>query len=189
MNTRPAQDKSGALEGGWLSTSAIQETVDVGDIVISPFSTKRLNPNSYNYSLHKRILRMLSLEVDLLGEEVFEELEIKDEGLLLFPGECYLGATDEIFGSNFYASLITGRSSVGRKFITNHITAGLIDVGFCGRITLEITVQRPTRVYTSVPFGQVHWFSLVGKPIVYDGKYQNQHEATPSRLYQDNASN
>ena len=46
----------------------------------------------------------------------------------------------EVFGSDVYASLVTGRSSVGRKFVTNHITAGLIDQGFVGTITLEIVV-------------------------------------------------
>lgn len=172
--------------GGWLSATAIQEAVGNGEITIEPFVRTRLNPNSYNYTLHSHVLRLISEEIDLLGEDEFEELAIEDgHGLLLMPGECYLGSTAEVFGSDHFASLLTGRSSVGRKFITNHITAGLVDVGFCGRITLEITVQRPTRIYTGVPFGQVYWFSLMGEPAIYAGKYQGQQRATPSRLYKD----
>jgi dCTP deaminase len=172
-----------ALPGGWLSASAISSAVSSGEIIISPFRDGNLNPNSYNYTLGNSVLRLVSEEIDLLIEDEFEEIEIPSNGLLLMPGECYLGHTAEVFGSNKYASLITGRSSVGRKFITNHVTAGLIDIGFFGEITLEITVHRPTRVYSSVPFGQIFWFTAVGLPLKqYDGKYQGQTGPTPSRL-------
>jgi dCTP deaminase len=171
---------------GWLSREAIVDAVTCGDIVISPYHHTALNPNSYNYALGKKILRLLSTEIDLLGEDEFEELIIDDSGLMLLPGECYLAHTEEVFGSDVYASLVTGRSSVGRKFVTNHITAGLIDVGFCGQITLEVTVQRPTRVYVGVPFGQIFWFSVQGSVnSLYVGKYQSQAGPTKSRLYWD----
>jgi dCTP deaminase len=169
--------------GGWLSGSAIEDAVRTGEILIAPFRSSALNPNSYNYTLGRNILRLLSAEIDLLGEEEYEELTITDDGLMLFPGECYLAHTAEQFGSSVYASLVTGRSSVGRKFVTNHITAGLIDVGFFGQITLEVTVQRPTRVYAGVPFGQIYWFSIYGDiSPQYAGKYQAQAGPTKSRL-------
>jgi len=176
----------GPLSGGWLSGSQIQRAVAQGQILITPFSPAQLNPNSYNYTLGSTILRLLSPEIDLLGCDEYEQLEISRSGLVLLPGECYLGHTSETFGSRLYASLITGRSSVGRKFITNHVTAGLIDVGFEGQITLEITVQRPTRVYSGVPFGQIFWFTIFGKAEpLYDGKYQHQAGPTPSQIALD----
>ncbi len=55
--------------------------------------------------------------IDLRGQDEYEEVVIADEGTQLEPGELYLGATRETFGSALFASLITGRSSVGRKFI------------------------------------------------------------------------
>jgi deoxycytidine triphosphate deaminase len=172
--------------GGWLSGSRIRQAVILGEIVISPFDEAALNPNSYNYSLGSAVLRLVSEEIDLLGGEEYEVLEIPDDGLVLYPGECYLGHTREVFGSRIYASLITGRSSVGRKFVTNHITAGLIDVGFEGQLTLEITVQRRTRIYAGMPFGQIYWFSLYGLPEpLYDGRYQRQAGPTPSKLVAD----
>jgi dCTP deaminase len=174
----------GEVRGGWLSGSRIHDAVDRGEILIDPYSVNQLNPNSYNYRLGPTLRRLTSVEIDLMEEDEYEELTIPDNGVTLLPGECYLGSTLERFGSNYFASLVTGRSSVGRKFVTNHITAGLVDVGFFGQITLEITVQRPTRVYSEVLFGQIFWFSVFGDPIPqYSGKYQSQQGPTTSRIF------
>lgn len=179
----PDDMENRASPGGWLSGRAIDEAVRAGDISILPFRRSALNPNSYNYTLGATLLRLLSPAIDLLGDEEYEEFLIEDGGTVLNPGECYLAHTSETFGSSVYASLITGRSSVGRKFVTNHITAGLIDVGFYGQITLEVVVQRPTRVYSGIPFGQIYWFSVHGEiSPQYDGKYQSQVGPTKSRL-------
>lgn len=172
--------------GGWLTGSQIIESVRDGLITITPFREEQVNPNSYNYRLGSRMQKIISDEIDMLSEDEFEDIDIGSSGLVLEPGECYLGHTMETFGSRHFASLITGRSSVGRKFVTNHITAGLIDVGFFGEITLEITVQRRTRVYAGLPFGQIFWFSLHGSATpVYNGKYQQQIGPTASRLASD----
>jgi dCTP deaminase len=171
--------------GGWLTGRQIISEVVGGRITIEPFDLERVNPNSYNYTLGARLLRLVTPVLDMCGREEYEEIEIAPNGCLLLPSECYLGTTQERFGSDCFASLVTGRSSVGRKFVTNHITAGLIDVGFVGQITLEITVQRPIRVYQGIPFGQIFWFSLYGFPSLYSGKYQLQSGATPSRLSDD----
>jgi dCTP deaminase len=168
---------------GWLSGGEITEQVRAGRIKIAPFSEEQVNPNSYNYRLHPTIRRLTNDVIDMRRPDEFEDLEVPDEGLLLYPGECYLGCTTEMFGSNHYASLVTGRSSVGRKFVTNHITAGLIDQGFHGRITLEITVQRPTRVYPGIVFGQIFWFTSVGQAVLYNGKYAGQADPIGSRIY------
>jgi len=170
------------VDFGWLTGNEIIKNVKEKRIVIEPFDSKNVNPNSYNYFLDNKIKRITNQIIDLGKEDEYEELTIEPQGLQLLPGECYLGATKEIFGSNYYASLVTGRSSIGRKFITNHITAGLIDQGFFGKITLEITVQKPTIVYTNIAFGQIFWFTTKGEPLLYCGKYQNQCEATPSRI-------
>lgn len=170
---------------GWLTGCEIEKRVMEGKIIIEPFDRLCLNPNSYNYHLGERMMRLVDSCIDMRKEDNYEELIIQNEGSILYPGECYLGATKEIFGSDYFASLVTGRSSVGRKFVTNHITAGLIDQGFHGRITLEITVQKPTIIYPNIVFGQIFWFSVMGKSNLYHGKYQHQAEATISQIFRE----
>ena len=176
---------SESIVGGWLTGVKVESEVREGRITIDPFSQECLNPNSYNYHLDRQLKRLTSPIIDCRKEDDFEEIIIPENGYVLEPGQCYLGSTIEVFGSNYFASLVTGRSSVGRKFITNHITAGLIDQGFFGHITLEITVQRKTRVYPRMRFGQIFWFSVVGETNLYRGKYQNQVGSSASRLHKD----
>jgi len=166
---------------GWITGDEIAKAVSAQEITIEPFNFAQINPNSYNYRLSARIKRITSEIIDLRREDEYEELEIPESGLILEPGECYLGSTVEILGSMKYASLITGRSSIGRRFVTNHVTAGLIDQGFEGHVTLEITVQKPTRVYPDIEFGQIFWFTTSGVPLLYEGKYQDQRGPTIAR--------
>lgn len=168
---------------GWLSGPEIIKQVQEGRIFIDPFDEKMVNPNSYNYHIGTKLLKLKSDVLDLKEEDEYLEIPVPEDGVIIYPGECYLGSTMERFGSNEFASLVTGRSSVGRKFITNHITAGLIDQGFFGTITLEISVIKPVRIYPKIVFGQIFWFTITGDPTLYNGKYQNQNNPTISRLY------
>jgi dCTP deaminase len=170
---------------GWLTGNEIDREVKGGRILIDEYFEEHLNSNSYNYRLANHLRRMTNEVIDCAAEDIFEDLVIPESGLRLEPGECYLGMTAERFGSNEYASLITGRSSVGRKFMTNHICAGLIDQGFFGRITLEIMVAKPTIVYPMMRFGQIFWFSTDGRFRPYAGKYQDQDSPTASMLHLD----
>ena len=169
----------------WLTGKEVTKQVENGKINISQFSTGKINPNSYNYTLFNKIYRIKNEIIDFKIPDELEELTIGEEGLVLQPGECYLGCTNEVFGSNHFASLVTGRSSIGRKFVTNHVTAALIDQGFQGRITLEITVTKPTRVYADVEFGQIYWFKTMGEALLYQGKYQFQRRPMPSLIHVD----
>lgn len=174
------------MNQGWLTGNAILKAVQSGDILIEPFDRNWINPNSYNYHLSQNLKRITNEVIDLNEIDSYEEIVIPEAGYKLLPGECYLGSTIETFGSDKYASLVTGRSSIGRKFMTNHVTAGLIDQGFFGNITLEIVVVKPTIVYPSIKFGQIFWYTTRGKPYLYNGKYQNQNGATLSKFKIDN---
>jgi dCTP deaminase len=174
--------------GAWLTGHKIREEVERGRIKIWPFSDDCIQANSYDYRLDSHILRMTNDSIDLREPDEFEKIYIGERGYVMMPGECYLGSTIEVFYSPFYPAIVTGRSSLGRKFITNHITAGLIDQGFEGTITLEITVQKPTRVYPGIRFGQISWFEPSGDPMLYKGRYQNQDGPTPSRLVNEKSA-
>jgi dCTP deaminase len=169
----------------WLTGNEIKKEYEAKRIFISDFQEEHLNSNSYNYRLDKTLYRLTNEIIDLKQEETYETIVIPEAGYLLLPGEAYLGSTVEVFSSDVYASLVTGRSSIGRKFITNHVTAGLIDQGFKGQITLEITVVKPTRVYAGVLFGQIFWFATQGEARLYQGKYQGQSGPTLSKLLAD----
>ncbi len=112
---------------------------------------------------------------------------------VLHPGEFVLGSTIErvTLGSAHVARL-EGKSSLGRLGLMCHATAGWIDPGFSGHITLELSnvANLPIRVYPGMPIGQLSFAELsspAGKPYGSDGttnRYQGQAGPTESRMWQ-----
>lgn len=64
-------------------------------------------------------------------------------------------------------------------------SSNIIEQGFLGNITLEITVQKPTIIYPNILFGQIMWLSVVGKAQYYEGDYQNQNQPTISNIHKE----
>ncbi|MCS6823893.1 MAG: dCTP deaminase, partial [Cytophagaceae bacterium] len=120
------------------------------EIFIDPFDDKKLNPNSYNLTLHKEILVYEQELLDMKIENKAVRHEIPDEGLVLVPGKLYLGRTVEHTMTKNYVPMLEGRSSIGRLGLFVHITAGFGDVGFCGYWTLEMFCVQPIRIYAGV---------------------------------------
>ena len=177
---------------GWLTGEQVKIEAKYQRITIDPFNNDQVNPNSYDYRLGSTIKRLMPNSdyhgryfLDPKKPMRYKEIELTTRGFLLEPGQAYLGHTVEVFGSDYFASLVTGKSSIGRLFIHNHICAGLIDQGFLGQITLEIEVQLPTVVYPNMRFGQIFWFESVGLVKLYSGRYHHQKSATPSQIYED----
>ena len=178
---------------GWLTGRKVSDEVGAGRIRIEPFSEEQVNPNSYDYRLASLLRRLLPNSyrdgIDCIDPKLpmkYEELTIPPEGFLMRVEEAYLGHTVEKFGSEHYASLCTGKSSVGRLFIKNHACAGLIDQGFFGHITLEMTAKLPTIIYPNMRIGQMFWFESVGDVELYHGKYSDgSNAAKPSQIYLD----
>lgn len=156
------------------------------DILIEPFSEKRLNPNSYNLSLHNELLIYSDEVLDMKKPNSFEKLLIPDEGLVLQPGKLYLGRTvEKTFAKNLVPKL-EGRSSIGRLGIHIHITAGLGNVGSKGHWTLEIFCIQPVRIYANVEVCQVYFHELLGDfKLNYNGKYHDNSDVQPSFLYKE----
>lgn len=177
----------------WITGKEIEKQVKKGRIKITPFDLRQLNPNSYDYRLGNVLRIILPNSVfngvsctDPRLKMKYEEIVIPKSGYLLEVEKAYLGSTIEKFGSDYYASLVTGKSSVGRLFIKNHACAGLIDQGFFGHITLEITAKMPTLVFPGMRFGQIFWFESKGKCELYKGKYSKDGNfVAPSKIYLD----
>ena len=156
------------------------------DIVIRPFDPKRLNPNSYNLSLHNQLLVYENRLLDMKLPNPVKTLTIPESGLVLEPDKLYLGRTNEFTQTDRFVPMLEGRSSVGRLGLFIHVTAGFGDVGFAGYWTLEIFCVQPIRIYPNVEICQIYYHDIQGEYDLYQsGKYQNNTGIQPSLLYRD----
>lgn len=156
------------------------------DIVIRPFDPKRLNPNSYNLSLHNQLLVYENRLLDMKLPNPVKTLTIPESGLVLEPDKLYLGRTNEFTQTDRFVPMLEGRSSVGRLGLFIHVTAGFGDVGFAGYWTLEIFCVQPIRIYPNVEICQIYYHDIHGDYDLYQsGKYQNNTGIQPSLLYRD----
>ena len=155
-------------------------------IRIDPFDESRLNPNSYNLTLHESLRVYRNRELDMRVENLSDALTIPEEGLLLEPHTLYLGRTVEHTETDGYVPMLEGRSSIGRLGLFVHITAGFGDVGFKGFWTLEIFCVQPIRIYAGVQICQIFYHSIEGDYDRYSsGKYQNNKGIQHSMLFKD----
>ena len=156
------------------------------DIVVQPFDPKRLNPNSYNLSLHNELLVYENRLLDMKVPNPVKTLTIPESGLVLEPDKLYLGRTNEFTQTDRFVPMLEGRSSVGRLGLFIHVTAGFGDVGFAGYWTLEIFCVQPIRIYPNVEICQIYYHDIQGDYDLYQsGKYQNNTGIQPSLLYKD----
>lgn len=168
-----------------LSGAEIKQRMGA-DIKISPFDPSRLNPNSYNLSLHNELLVYEEVVLDLKEPNRYRRLEIPDSGLVLSPNQIYLARTVEHTETHNLVPMIEGRSSLGRLGLFVHVTAGFGDVGFRGYWTLEMFAVQPIRIYPGIQICQIFYHTLLGEIEEYtSGKYQNNHDIQPSLLYQE----
>jgi len=156
------------------------------DVVIDPFDEQKLNPNSYNLTLHNEIITYEEVVLDMKKPNRVRRITIPEEGLVLGPNQLYLGRTVERTETHNLVPMIEGRSSVGRLGLFVHITAGFGDVGFNGFWTLELFAVQPVRIYPFVPICQIFYHTLVGNITEYcSGKYQNSQDIQPSLLHRE----
>lgn len=169
-----------------LSGLEIKKQVRQNRIHIHPFIEEHINPNSYNYRLHEKLLQIVDRPIDPKKEPEFLEITIPENGFLLQPGQLYLGSTFEEIGSDHYVTSLIGRSSVGRLGLFLQITADLGHLGAKHRWTLELKVVQPLIVYPMMKIGQVSFWSVDGSPErLYDGKYAKYSEAHCSELHKE----
>ncbi len=169
-----------------LSGKKIQSEIENGEITITPYKKERINPNSYNLTLHDELLVYKDNELDMRKHNEAEKIKIPKEGFLLKPGELYLGRTVEHTETKKYVPMLEGRSSIGRLGIFIHVTAGFGDVGFSGTWTLEISAIKPVIIYPNIEVGQIYFHTIDGDYELYkSGKYQNQKDIKESMMYKD----
>lgn len=169
-----------------LTGNEIKLQVAAGRIVIQPFDEKNIGPNSYDVHLADELAYYTEAILDPRQDNRYWTFKIPPDGFVLFPGRVYLGKTVEYTESPYHIPMYEGRSSLGRLGVFSHVSAGFGDVGFKGTWTLELVVARPVRIYPGMRIGQLYWHNPDGEVLKrYNGKYQNQTNATPSRMFKD----
>lgn len=168
-----------------LSGKEIQRHIGK-EIIIEPFDQSRVNPNSYNLTLHNELLVYENHELNMKKLNPTKRITIPEEGLVLEPNRLYLGRTNEFTKTEGLVPMLEGRSSTGRLGLFIHVTAGFGDVGFAGYWTLEIFCIQPIRIYPNAEICQIYYHSIEGDYEPYkSGKYQNNTDIQPSLMYKD----
>jgi dCTP deaminase len=155
-------------------------------IVIEPFDPERLNPNSYNLTLHDELITYEEVVLDMRQPNRTRRIKIPADGLVLSPNQLYLARTAERTETHNFVPMIEGRSSIGRLGLFVHVTAGFGDVGFCGYWTLEMFAVQPIRIYPGVPICQIFYHQICGEIQEYaSDKYQHNKDIQPSLLHRE----
>jgi len=182
-----------------LSDRSIREALAAGRITIDPLDESCIQPSSVDLHVDRyfRLFRNHTsrvIDVREDQEDLTELVDVGDEPLILHPGEFVLGSTTEkvTLPADLVARL-EGKSSLGRLGLLIHSTAGFVDAGWDGHLTLELSnvANLPITVYPSMKIGQISFLQMTTPadvPYGSDGlksKYQGQWGPTPSR-YADN---
>ena len=181
-----------------LSDRDIRTEIESGRVVVEPFDEAMIQPSSVDVRLdkffrvfenHKYSVIDPSIEQPELTREVIAE---GDEAFILHPGEFVLASTYEVITlPDDIAGRHEGKSSLGRLGLLTHSTAGFIDPGFSGHITLELSnvANLPVKLFPGMKIGQLCLIKLSSPAehpygsAIYSSRYQGQRGPTPSRSF------
>ena len=181
-----------------LSDRDIRAEIAAGRVAVEPFAESMVQPSSVDVRLdrffrvfenHKYSVIDPSIEQSELTREVIVE---PNEHFILHPGEFVLASTYEIITlPDDIAGRLEGKSSLGRLGLLTHSTAGFIDPGFSGHITLELSnvANLPVKLLPGMKIGQLCLIKLSSPAehpygsAVYASRYQGQRGPTASRSW------
>jgi dCTP deaminase len=181
-----------------LSDRDIRSEIQSGRVAVEPYEEAMIQPSSVDVRLdkffrvfenHKYSVIDPSLEQSELTREVIAE---DAEAFILHPGEFVLASTYEIITlPDDIAGRLEGKSSLGRLGLLTHSTAGFIDPGFSGHITLELSnvANLPVKLFPGMKIGQLCLIKLSSPAehpygsAIYASRYQGQRGPTPSRSF------
>jgi dCTP deaminase len=183
-----------------LSDRDIRAAIESGDVGIRPYDPRDLQPSSVDLHLDRRFRvfrnnRYAFIDVRAPQPDLTELLSVEDdEPFILHPGEFVLGQTLEwVELADDLVARLEGRSSLGRLGLLIHSTAGYVDPGWKGNLTLELSnvANLPIALYYGMSIGQISFFRMssaaerpYGSPEL-GSKYQGQAEPTASAYHRD----
>jgi dCTP deaminase len=183
-----------------LSDRTIKRLLDEGRIEIDPYDASLLQPSSVDVRVD-RLFRVFAnsrypyIDVKQEQEDLTELVEVEDgTPFILHPGEFVLGSTlERIRLPDDLVARLEGKSSLGRLGLLIHSTAGFIDPGWDGHVTLELSnvANLPITIYYGMKIGQLSFVQLTEPAASPYGtgalgsKYQGQRGPTPSRYWKN----
>jgi dCTP deaminase len=183
-----------------LSDRTIRRLIGEGRIGIDPFDDALMQPSSLDVRVDRyfrvfRNSRYPFIDVKQAQEELTELVEVDgDEAFILHPGEFVLGSTlERVTLPDDLVARLEGKSSLGRLGLLIHSTAGFIDPGWDGHVTLELSnvANLPITIYPGMKIGQLSFVQL-SEPAetpygsgTLGSKYQGQQGPTPSRYHRN----
>ncbi len=183
-----------------LSDRSIREELAAGRIVIEPLDPSCVQPSSVDLHIDRyfRVFRnhtMGYIDVKKNVEDLTEPVEIdEDDVFILHPGEFVLGSTLERVGlPDDLVARLEGKSSLGRLGLLIHSTAGFVDAGWDGQLTLELSnvANLPITLYPGMKIGQISFIRMTtpadhpyGSGEV-GSKYQGQRGPIASQYYKN----
>lgn len=168
-----------------LTGSEIRRMRDAQRLIIEPFDARDVEVNSYGCHLGSTLLEYRSDTIDPHGELDVIEHQIPEEGFVLQPKRFYLGFTAEMIGGIDFASELYANLSTALCGVFIQTSAPLGHTGAVIRWTLEIVVTQPVRVYAGTKVAKVCFWSNLGVPTPYAGRYQGSESVVPSKIILD----
>ncbi len=181
-----------------LSDRDILSHVSAGEIGLDPWEPGMVQPSSVDVRLDKffRVFenhKYPSIDPSVEQPELTRMIEVDaEEPFVLHPGEFVLGSTyEQVSLGPSVAARLEGKSSLGRLGLLTHSTAGFIDPGFSGHVTLELSnmATLPVKLWPGMKIGQLCFFQLSSPAehpygsSQYGSRYQGQRGPTPSRSH------
>ena len=181
-----------------LSDRDIRAELDSGRVQLDPLDRSMVQPASVDVRLDRyfRLFdnhRYAHIDPAEPQEELTRLVEVApDEPFILHPGEFVLGATyEQVTLPEDIAARLEGKSSLGRLGLLTHSTAGFIDPGFSGHVTLELSnmATLPIKLWPGSKIGQLCFFRLTSPAenpygsAKYGSRYQGQRGPTASRSH------
>jgi dCTP deaminase len=183
-----------------LSDRDIRAEIDGGRVRLQPYDEAMVQPSSIDVRLDK-LFRLFDNHkypfIDPAEDQpdLTRLIEVeRDEPFILHPGEFVLGSSFEVVTlPDDLAARLEGKSSLGRLGLVTHSTAGFVDPGFSGHVTLELSnvATLPIKLWPGMKVGQLCFFRLSSPAenpygsAKYGSRYQGQRGPTASRSFQN----
>ncbi|QBF44945.1 dCTP deaminase [Janibacter limosus] len=181
-----------------LSDRDIRAEIDGGRVALEPWDPAMVQPSSVDVRMDKYFRLFDNHKYPVIDPaadqpDLTRLIEVEpDEGFVLHPGEFVLGSTLEtVTLPDDLAARVEGKSSLGRLGLLTHATAGFVDPGFSGHVTLELSnvATLPIRLWPGMKIGQLCFFRLSSPAehpygsAAYGSHYQGQRGPTASRSF------